>query len=104
MAGRQLADALLRPHVVEFLDFAGHMGSKVTTEQLLIAPRTAFAAKTLGELSEFRNSGVIVLAIRRQEGETIFNPPSESEILPGDFLIVMGERPGLQRLEQLLTT
>jgi voltage-gated potassium channel len=104
MAGRQLADALLRPHVVEFLDFAGsHMGSKVTTEQLCVGPGTAFAGKTLGELSELRNSAVIVLAIRSQKGETIFNPPAESEISPGDFLIVMGERPGLQRLEQLLT-
>jgi voltage-gated potassium channel len=51
-----------------------------------------------------RNSAVIVLAIRRQKGETIFNPPAESEISAGDFLIVMGERPGLQRLEQLLTS
>src|SRR6202046_3991221 len=52
LAGRQLADALLRPHVVEFLDFAGsHMGSKVTTEQLCVGPGTAFAGKTLGELS-----------------------------------------------------
>ena len=105
MAGRQLADALLRPHVVEFLDFAGsHMGSRVTTEQLCVAPGTAFAGKTLGEVSELRNSAVIVLAIRRQKGETIFNPPAESLVFPGDFLIVMGERPALQRLEQLLTT
>jgi voltage-gated potassium channel len=105
MAGRQLADALLRPHVVEFLDFAGnHMGSTITTEQLCVTPGTMFAGKTLGELSELRHSAVIVLAIRRQKGETIFNPPAESEISPGDFLIVMGERPGLQRLEQLLTS
>jgi voltage-gated potassium channel len=80
------------------------MGSKVTTEQLCVGPGTAFAGKTLGELSELRNSAIIVLAIRCQKGETIFNPPAESEISPGDFLIVMGERPGLQRLEQLLTT
>jgi voltage-gated potassium channel len=62
------------------------------------------AGKTLGELSELRHTAVIVLAIRRQKGQTIFNPPAESEISPGDFLIVMGERPGLQRLEQLLTS
>jgi voltage-gated potassium channel len=105
MAGRQLADALLRPHVVEFLDFArSNMGSNITTEQLCVAPRTAFAAKTIGQLSELRDSGVIVLAIRKQRGETIFNPPAESEIAGGDFLIVMGERPSLQKLEQMLTS
>jgi voltage-gated potassium channel len=105
MAGRQLADALLRPHVVEFLDFArSDIGPKVTTEQLSIASKTAFAGKTLGQLPDLRNSGVIVLAIRKPGGETIFNPPPESEISPGDYLIVMGERPGLERLEQLLTS
>ncbi|HEX6495307.1 MAG TPA: NAD-binding protein [Acidobacteriaceae bacterium] len=105
MAGRQLADALLRPHVVAFLDFAAStMASKVTTEQICVAPRTALAGKTLGQLSDLRNSGVIVLAIRKQRGETIFNPPAESEIAAGDFLIVMGEQAGLQKLEQILTS
>jgi voltage-gated potassium channel len=46
---------------------------------------------------------VIVLAIRKQGGETIFNPPAEFEISAGDFLIVMGERPILQELEEVLT-
>jgi voltage-gated potassium channel len=105
MAGRQLADALLRPHVVEFLDFAAsNVGSRVTTEQICVAPKTAFTGKTLGQLSDLRNSGVIVLAIRKHGGQTIFNPPAESEIAAGDFLIVMGEQPGLRKLEQILTS
>jgi voltage-gated potassium channel len=104
MAGRQLADALLRPHVVEFFDLAGtNIGTKVTTEQVRIAPGTALAGKTIEQLSELRNSAVILLAIRRQGGETIFNPPPECKLNSGDFLIVMGERPSLQKLEQILT-
>jgi len=108
MAGRQLADALLRPHVVEFLDFTRtNMGSKVMPkvimEQVCVSAQSQFTRKTLGQLLESRRSEVIVLAIRRQAGETIFNPPPESEIFPGDFLIVMGERSSLQKLEQVLT-
>ena len=35
LAGRQLADALLRPHVVEFLDFVrSNIGPHVTMEQV----------------------------------------------------------------------
>jgi voltage-gated potassium channel len=105
MAGRQLADALLRPHVVEFLDFArSDIGPKVTMEQVCVAPKTEFSRKTLGQLLELRNSAVIVLAIRKQGGETIFNPPAELEISVGDFLIVMGERSSLKKLEQILTS
>ena len=105
MAGRQLADALLRPHVVEFLDFArSNMGSKITMEQVCVASKGELTRQSLGQLSELRRSGVIVLAIRTQRGETIFNPPDEVEISAGDFLIVMGERSSLQKLEQILTS
>jgi voltage-gated potassium channel len=103
MAGRQLADALLRPHVVEFLDFArSNIGSKITMEQVCVASKGELSSQSLGQLSELRKSGVIVLAIRTQTGETIFNPPDEVEISAGDFLIVMGERSSLQKLEQIL--
>jgi voltage-gated potassium channel len=103
MAGRQLADALLRPHVVEFLDFArSNIGSKITMEQVCVASKGELSSQSLGQLSELRKSGVIVLAIRTQTGETIFNPPDDVEISAGDFLIVMGERSSLQKLEQIL--
>jgi voltage-gated potassium channel len=105
MAGRQLADALLRPHVVEFLDFARtNLGPKVTMEQVCVTPKGEFMSKPLGEILDSRRSGVIVLAIRKQGGETIFNPPIELEVSAGDFLIVMGERTSLEKLEQILTS
>jgi voltage-gated potassium channel len=104
MAGRQLADALLRPHVVEFLDFAGTgIATKITTEQVSVPPDSPFTGKTIAQLPALRNDGMILLALRRQAGETIFNPPPETTIQAGDFLIVMGERPSLQQLEETLT-
>ena len=105
MAGRQLADVLLRPQVFEFMDFArSNIGTGVVMEQVRVAPRAEVSAKTLGELQELRRSGVIVLAIRKQGGETTFNPPPEFAISAGDVLIVMGERANLQRVEKILTT
>jgi voltage-gated potassium channel len=104
MAGRQLADALLRPHVVEFLDFGRtNIGPKITMEQVCVSPNTEWTHRTFGQLLELRKSGVIVLAIRKPGGETTFNPPPEFEISAGDFLIVMGERSNLQKLEEILT-
>lgn len=105
MAGHQLADALLRPHVVQFMEFAkGDIGPKVSMEQVRVAPKFAFGKKPLGQLLEPRQSEVIVLAVRREGGEIVFNPSADFEISAGDFLIVMGERPSLQSLEQILTT
>jgi voltage-gated potassium channel len=68
MAGRQLADVLLRPQVVEFMDFArSNIGTEVVMEQVRVTPRTEVTAKTFGELLELRRSGVIVLAIRKHD-------------------------------------
>ena len=105
MTGRQLADSLLRPHVVEFMDFGrSNIGPEVTMEQVCVSQGAELTRKTFGQLTELRRSGVIVLAIRKKGGETIFNPPPEFEISAGDHLIVMGERAGLQKLEQILTS
>jgi voltage-gated potassium channel len=101
LAGRQLADALLRPHVVEFLDFVrSNIGPHVTMEQVRVPTKT----QSVHQLSELLNSQVVVLAIRKEGGETIFNPPQESKVSAGDFLIVVGERSGLQKLEKNLTS
>jgi len=62
-----------------------------------------FAEKTLAEMQIRRDTGVIVLAIRRAGGEMLFNPPAEAKISGGDHLIAMGEPQSLRRLEQVLT-
>jgi voltage-gated potassium channel len=79
------------------------MGLDVTMEQVRVEPHTEFASKTLGQLLARRELDVIVLAVRKSDGQMIFNPHPETEIAGGDFLIVMGKPPNLQNLEDLLT-
>jgi voltage-gated potassium channel len=99
VAGRQLAHAMLRPHVLEFLEFSRtSIGPRIATEQILVAPAAAQAA-TLGGLLGPDDSGVIVLALRQAGGNTIFHPPADQPIAEGDHLIVMGERENLITLE-----
>lgn len=101
IAGHRLAQALVRPHVVQLLDFAGQaVGLDVTMEQLRV-PSDSSAPRRLGTLAS-RESGLIVLAIRRPDGRMIFNPPGDMEVSGGDVLIVMGEQPNLRSLEVAL--
>jgi voltage-gated potassium channel len=102
--GHRLAQALLRPHVSQFLDFATkNIGLDVAIEQVRVAPETLIVSKTLRELQARRELGVILLAVRKSNGEMIFNPPGDLEISAGDFLIVMGEQRSLHQFENLLT-
>jgi len=45
---------------------------------------------------------VIVLAIRTGDGEMVFNPPADTPISAGDYLIVMGQPDKLHTLEGML--
>lgn len=104
IAGQRLAQALIRPHVIKFLDFAtSHVGPKIVMEQICVAPSAEFTAKTLMEVQSRRDLGVIVLALRKPDGQMIFNPPPETTIAAGDYLIVLGEYNNLERLERLVT-
>lgn len=103
MAGHGLAQALLRPHVVQLLDLAGKpAGLNVTMEQLQVLPGSKLISRRLDDLVR-REGGVIVLAIRKPDGRMIFNPPAEMLVPDGDVLIVMGEQPGLRNLETVLS-
>jgi len=103
MAGHRLAQALLRPHVVQFLDFAtGAIDLAVAMEQVRVAERCEAVGKTIAELQIRRALGVVVLAVRKRDGEMLFNPPAGTAIHAGDYLIVMGKQPDLQALEALL--
>lgn len=101
MAGRRLADSLLKPHVVEFLDFTMSVaGPKITMEQVHVG--AGAVPKTLGNLLSNSGAKVIVLAVRGSDGRMIFNPPTDTFIAAGDFLIVLGDKLNLNELERAL--
>jgi voltage-gated potassium channel len=101
ITGVRLAQALLRPHVFQFLDFATtSMHMDVRIEQLAVAPSSDLAGKTLGDSRLRKDLNVVVLAIRRTDGTMLFNPPADARIAGGDFLIVMGEPEPLRNLER----
>ena len=104
MAGRRLADSLLRPHVIEFLDVAmSGFGPKITMEQVRVGSGTQAASRTLGTLLSPAKGNVIVVAVRSSNGRMIFNPPTDTQISAGDFLIVLGDKPSLNELEKAVT-
>ncbi len=103
IAGQRLAHALVRPHVVEFLDFANNpVGSRIMMEQVRVAPGAHFDAKLLRDMHLRRDHGVILLAVRKEDGRMLFNPPLETNVRAGDHLIVIGEQPNLRKLEEIL--
>lgn len=102
-AGQRIAQSFLRPHVVSFLDTATtHLGMDLEIGEICVGRDSSFAGKTI-ETSRIRQDrGVIILAIKREQGMR-FNPSPEDRIEPGDYLIAMGEPSQLRQLEQMAT-
>jgi voltage-gated potassium channel len=103
ITGHRLAQTMLRPHVVQFLDFTTtDIGMDVSIEQVKVSPGSEAISKTLREMQLRRNMGVIVMAIRKSDGGMLFNPPADTAVQSGDYLIVMGRQENLRALENLI--
>jgi len=100
IGGHRMANALLRPGVLDVLDLATHSRSMELRIEEVSVPSKEFAngvaLKDSGLREKFR---VIVIAIKKPSGEMIFRPASTDRIDPGDRLIVMGETSNLRDLE-----
>jgi len=102
ITGHRLAQSLLRPHVVQFLDFTTKdIAMDISIEQVRVSAGSEVASRTIREMQLRRNMGVIVMAIRRGDGNMLFNPPADTAVEAGDYLIVMGKQEDLLALEGL---
>src|SRR5439155_15233855 len=93
--GHRLAQSMLRPHVISFLDVASAFRKSsdlhLEIEQLQISGLSPMRSQTLEQLRLGSKHGVIVLAIQHKDGVMQFNPPADLSIQAGDVLIAMGE-------------
>jgi len=103
ITGHRLAQSMLRPHVVQFIDFTTKdIGMDVSLEQVRVSETSQAVSRTIHELQLGREIGVIVMAIRKSNGAMLFNPPASTAVAAGDYLIVMGQQQSLRALENLV--
>lgn len=103
IGARRMAQLIVRPTVVDFVDLAmqaGDLGLRM--EELLVGAQAHCVGKTLIETGVRKKYGIIVVAIKRAELPMIFNPGSETKIMAGDILIVLGESSHITAMAETL--
>jgi voltage-gated potassium channel len=102
-AGHRIAQSFLRPKVLDFLDIAtARSGTfEMIIEEIAVAKGSPLSQATVGSSGIHHSFGIMILAIRRADGETRFNPSAQDTIRAGDYLIAMGEPVQLAKLEAL---
>ncbi len=94
-----MANVIMRPAVVDFVDFAGK-GVDIEMDQIELSATSELIGKTLQELELPRRVGVHLAAIQRTDGEMVYNPTSELMVEQGDTLIVIGRKGAVEELQQ----
>lgn len=102
IGGLRIAHTLLKPAVVDFLEFATKTGNiELQMEEVSVESKSELAGASLYEKGIGSRLGVIIVAIKRADGSMKFNPTSKTVIHEGDVLIALGEVPKLVELEQV---
>ncbi len=102
IGGMRMASAILKPAVVDFIEIAMLRGDiDLQMEEIMVEEGSRFAGLTIAKTKIGRELGIIIVAIKRAEGEMQFNPTYKTIIHPGDTLIALGEVNKLARLELL---
>jgi voltage-gated potassium channel len=99
IGGKRMAQVLIRPTVVDFIDIAVTEGSLgLQMEECRIKPRSKLAGKNLVDSNLRRDYGVIVVLIKKHDGTMIFNPQSTEILEENDLLVVLGKKDDMKRM------
>lgn len=99
MGASRMAQAVLRPSVVDFIDIAiGRENIELQMEEIKVAADSNLAGKTLITSAIRKDLGLIIVGIKKGN-QMKFNPDPSTEISQEDILIALGEPPEIKRLE-----
>jgi voltage-gated potassium channel len=101
IGGHRMAMALTKPAVGDFLDSVTANHLELGFEQLEVTPFSSLVNRKLSETVIRSELNIVVVSIRRSDGEIIFNPSGEAKIQAGDMLIAIGNAESLARLNEL---
>ena len=101
MGGQKMAHTILHPTVVTFMELAMKEGVDWSMEEIAVGQTSSLLGLPLKDSGIRQKLDLILVAIKRADGEMLFNPSHETPILAGDTLIALGLRKNLDALEKM---
>ncbi len=102
LGGQRMAQTILRPTVVDFMDVALGEGIDLSLEEIPVGGGSDIIGKPLKDSGIRQRLDLIIVAIKRLDGAMLFNPQPDAPILQGDTLIALGSKANLDKLMHLL--
>ncbi len=101
IGGHRMAVALTKPAVSEFMDSITADELGLAFEQVEVDAASALVGQELRSTPIRSELDVVIISIRRQGGEMLFNPAGDATIENGDILIAIGRAESLMKLNEL---
>jgi voltage-gated potassium channel len=102
IGGHRVAQAVLRPHAMNFLELATQSDHlELQIEEIALHAESRLIGNSLKTSPIKSELGIIIVAIKRPDGSMLYNPMPEAELGSGDVLIALGHRQQLDRLDAM---
>jgi len=85
----KMARFMLNPSIEDFIEIADSHGNELELADIQIAPESDYVGRQLME-TDLRTRGVMVIGIRRENGDRLMPPPGNAIIEANDCLFVFG--------------
>lgn len=101
IAGQRIATAIVRPAVVDFLEFSrAGGGAPIDLEEVQLGEGCALCDQPLTDLAS-HELAITVVAIKRAGQGTQLHPGKHEVLRAGDHVVVVGDKENLGRLAEL---
>ncbi len=101
MSGQRMANLILRPTVVEFIESSlSDPSVDLVMEEVHLPSRGEFVGQDILSSGLRKDYGLIVVAIKRKAGGFVLNPGAEEILQAEDVLIALGKREDFARLSK----
>lgn len=98
IGSQSMARALLKPGVADFMDSIVAENLDLVFEEVAIGSSSKYINKELKNTNIRSELDLVIVAIRRKNGETMFQPSGETILKDGDLLIVIGRSESVVKL------
>ena len=104
-AGRTMANLILRPQVTAFVDVVTTAsGEDLRFEEIEVTAESGRGGKTIRDLDIRKETGALIVALRKRDGTFDATPNPEAVMDVGDVLIAAGTEAELRLLEKIFVS
>lgn len=101
IGSHRMATALMRPAVADFMDSVAAEELDLAFEQVEVSHGSELVSRKLRFTQIRSDLDIVIAAIRRTDGQMIFNPSGDTHIEAGDLLVAIGSAESISALSRM---